>query len=231
LKKEIALRMAGILALLMVGGVLSGAWAAGEEATVPTVLGKGDLLFTWLADQLKPIIGATTTYIPPEIDDEIEAGNLVPLVEVTKEGGKVTEIFIYKRWIGYFPPLPPEPDDGDRIGAARSLDDGPLPLSCTAEIPPRGEYYVWMANADTIGLRLPIKIELHWFIVLVDIGLTADGKIDIRDIAAIAFYQDREYRTPEEMLKMIAEAILRGCPPPPKPEPEPPPPEPEPPIS
>jgi len=58
-----------------------------------------------------------------------------------------------------------------------------------------------MANADTIGLRPPIKIELHRFIALIA-DTNADGKPTyVANLAAIAFYQDREYRTLGEMLR------------------------------
>jgi len=226
-KRKTTLRTVGLVALcLLLGGVLLGVLAAEEQATVPTVMGKKDLAFLWLADQLKPIIVAHHVPPPPEL--------YASFAEVIKDGRKVAEIFIDPRWLGV--KTPPEMitaaralDDGDFIGAARSYD-GIVPLSCTAEIPPREYYYVWMANADTIGLKPPIRMELHWFIALVNFILGADGKVDIKDIAAIAFYPDKEFRTPEQWLgKGIPDAIIYGCPPPPpRPEPVPPPPPPPP---
>jgi len=74
------------------------------------------------------------------------------------------------------------------LGAARSYD--------------AGDYLVLMANAPVLGIKPPPEwdIPLNWFIVFVR-DINADGKIDIRNIAALVFYPDSKYRSPEEMLK------------------------------
>lgn len=99
----------------------------------------------------------------------------------------------------------------EHLGAARSYDDG--------------SYLLWMANAPALGMtprnRLPGVggriIELNWFIVIIR-DINADGKVDIRDVAAIAFYPDAKYRSPEDMLKAARSlddgGILKPLPPP-----------------
>lgn len=77
------------------------------------------------------------------------------------------------------------------LAAARSYDDG--------------SYLLWMANAPILGIKDPPEliaagIHLNWFMAVVKVEVSADGKIDIRDIALV-FYPDARYHSPEDMLK------------------------------
>lgn len=81
------------------------------------------------------------------------------------------------------------------LAAARSYDDG--------------SYLLWMAHGAVVlgppRNRIPIKegrtIELNWFMAVIRVETSPDGKVDIRDIAAIIFYSDAKYHSPEDMLK------------------------------
>ncbi len=75
------------------------------------------------------------------------------------------------------------------VAAARSLDEG--------------SYLLWMAHAPTLGIKLPPELTagLNWFMAIIEVEISPDGRIDIRDIAGIIFYPDAMYRSPEEMLK------------------------------
>jgi len=42
---------------------------------------------------------------------------------------------------------------------------------------------------------------MNWFMAMVRCDITPAGKVDIRDVIALAYYPDGKYRSPEEMLK------------------------------
>ncbi|MGQ9734740.1 MAG: hypothetical protein ACUVQU_06855, partial [Candidatus Bipolaricaulia bacterium] len=69
------------------------------------------------------------------------------------------------------------------VGAARSMDDG--------------SYLLSMANAPTLGIKIPPELMMNWFVALVRVKIPFEPA----DIGAIIFYPDARYRSPEEMLK------------------------------
>ncbi|MCR4403751.1 MAG: hypothetical protein NUW06_00365 [Candidatus Acetothermia bacterium] len=83
------------------------------------------------------------------------------------------------------------------LAAARSYDDG--------------SFLMWMANAPILGVKLPPELlaiaklppgmlDLNWFMALIRVQISPNGKVDIKDIAALIFYPDARYHSPEEML-------------------------------
>lgn len=238
LRGNVALKIAGILVLLVVGSILSGAWVtgAGDEEVTSTprarhpalqVLVGGDVVFRSLADQLVKSLDNP----PKNRAPAVLAENSIPLLTVTEDGTEVVDIYITSWSMHWY-------DDGDFWEAAGSQDGvwiglvrayEAFALRCKGEFE-EGDYYVWMGNADALGLELTfqigwftVTIEMSWFMALVN----SQG-----EIVAILYPRDDNFYTPEQMLRSTDHPIIsslsacRAPEPEPKPEPEPEPPPP-----
>ena len=215
MRRKTALRVVGLglLVLCLLGGsALLGASTAGPPKPPPP-----PPELEPLPEPVYPCI-LVATWIPPETDDEIEARiPFEPDVGDWVEAGPLYVSGPFKTYInpkfqganalrnfsqlqqGAFIGLlqaavpfrfafkggercPPPP-----VGAARSYDDG--------------NYLLWMAHAPVLGGIFFEVLAMNWFMAMVKCDITPDGKIDIRDVIALAYYPDGKYRSPEEMLK------------------------------
>jgi len=219
--KGTALRTAGaLLALLLLGGAL-GAWA-GAAGTAEEPLPKLQVFVS--RDPGFGEIAAQLAYTLPFGDPDVE---WTPLLTVREDGTRVADIYINPEIEGT------RTDDdasgvidiGKFIGLVKARE--PFQLKGKGAFS-RGNYCVWMAEAGAIGAPyLPPEPDDdvgEWFIALLPVSGLADGKIDIRDIAAILYQRDGRFYPPEVMLKALG-GVISLIPKPELPPPgEPPPP-------
>ncbi|MGQ9478318.1 MAG: hypothetical protein ACUVRH_07545, partial [Candidatus Bipolaricaulia bacterium] len=197
------LRIAGILTLcLLAGSVFLGASTAGPPAPPPTPPPPPPPEPTPPPEVYPCILEAP---LPPEIDDGLRAARALddpplwgawtearPLYEsgpfktfINPEFQGINALLNFSElqqgaYIGLLQAAVPfrfEFKGGERcpappVGAARSMDDG--------------SYLLSMANAPTLGIKIPPELMMNWFVALVRVKIPFEPA----DIGAIIFYPD-----------------------------------------
>jgi hypothetical protein len=219
--KKITLRTIGLLALCLLLASLSGALAGIAQLTPPPPGPPPTPPPPPPEPEPTPEMWpcAHITPLPPEIGDELLRLIPIPPPFEPDDGllfydGRYFKTFIRPEWQGVqaflnFDQL----QRGAFIGGMRALvrfqiiDRGQcFPTLAAARSYDDGSYLFWMANALILRIKDPPEmitagIHLNWFMAVIKIGISPDGKVDIKDIAAIIFYPDARYHSPEEMLK------------------------------